>query len=129
MKFVPIALAAALVATAATAQTTSNQPTSNQPAGSGTMSAPAHGDGSSGTAAASGDHNQAVATTDANAPQPARGANSFSRGEARRRIESGGFQKVSSLHKDSGGIWRGKGTKDGQPVSVWLDYKGNIGQQ
>ncbi len=143
MKSIPIAFVAALIATAAAAQTTTSQP----PAGSapatppsnamthsvnpttGAMPATGPTDGSSGTAAASGDHNQAVATTDANAPQPARGANSFSRGEARRRIQSQGFQKVSSLHKDSGGVWRGRGSKDGQPVHVWLDYKGNVGQQ
>jgi len=82
-----------------------------------------------GTAAASGDRNQAVATTNANAPQPARGANSFSEGEARRRLESNGFQSVSGLRKDDGGVWRGTATKDGQTVQVWLDYKGNTGQQ
>lgn len=82
-----------------------------------------------GAAAAAGDRNQAVATTDANAPQPARGANSFSSGEARRRLERNGFQGVGDLRKDNGGVWRGSATKDGQPVRVWLDYKGNSGQQ
>jgi len=82
-----------------------------------------------GTAAASGDRNQAVATTNSNAPQPARGANSFSQGEARRRLERSGFQGVGALHKDDGGVWRGSATRDGQPVQVWLDYKGNSGQQ
>ena len=82
-----------------------------------------------GRAAASGDSNQAVATTTANAPTPARGRNSFTQGEARRRIESGGYAQVSGLAKDANGVWRGKGTKDGQQVSVWLDYKGNIGHR
>ena len=82
-----------------------------------------------GTAAAAGDTNQAVATTNANAPTPARGRNSFSMGEARRRIESRGYSNVSGLAKDNGGVWRGKGMKDGGQVSVWLDYKGNVGQQ
>jgi hypothetical protein len=31
--------------------------------------------------------------------------------------------------KDGDGVWRGMGKKDGQQVSVWLDYKGNVGQQ
>ncbi len=82
----------------------------------------------SGTAAASGDRNQALATTSANAPQPAQGANSFSQGEAQRRITSAGFQGVGALTKDAGGVWRGTATKDGRSVGVWLDYKGNIGQ-
>lgn len=82
-----------------------------------------------GAAAASGDRNQAVATTNANAAEPARGANSFSEGEARRRLESNGFAGVGSLTKDDGGVWRGTATKDGQSVQVWLDYKGNTGQQ
>jgi len=43
-------------------------------------------DRNTGAAAASGDRNQAVATTGANAAQPARGANSFNEGEARRRL-------------------------------------------
>ena len=86
-------------------------------------------DRNTGAAAASGDSNQAVATTGANATEPARGANSFTEGEARRRLESNGFQGVASLTKDDGGVWRGAATKDGQPVQAWLDYKGNTGQQ
>ena len=81
-----------------------------------------------GTAAASGNDNQAVATTNANAPQPAHGANSFTKGQATARFERRGFQNVSSLRKDNG-VWRGTATKDGQQISVWLDYKGNVGQQ
>ncbi len=83
----------------------------------------------SGTNAAGGDTNQAVATTNANAPQPAHGANSFSMGEAQRRIADHGFQNVNGLHMDDGGVWRGTATKDGQQVNVWLDYKGDVGQQ
>lgn len=82
-----------------------------------------------GTNAAGGSGNQAVATTNANALQPARGANSFSTAEAGRRIAREGFQNVNGLHKDDGGIWRGTAMKDGQQVGVWLDYKGNVGQQ
>ena len=83
----------------------------------------------SGAAAASGDRNQAVTTTGANAAQPARGSSSFTQNQARRRLERNGFQSVSGLAKDSGGVWRGTAMKDGQPVQVWLDYKGNAGQQ
>ena len=86
-------------------------------------------DRNTGAAAASGDRNQAVATTGANAAEPARGANSFNEGEARRRLEGNGFAGVGGLAKDDGGVWRGTATKDGQTVQVWLDYKGNTGQQ
>jgi len=81
-----------------------------------------------GTAAASGNNNQAVATTDANAPAPARGANSFTQGQAQSRIQDHGFQNVTGLNKDDDGVWRGTGTKNGQPAAVWLDYKGNVGE-
>lgn len=80
-----------------------------------------------GTAAASGNTNQAVATTSANAPQPARGRNSFTMGEARRRIERNGYAQVADLRKDGNGVWRGHAQKDGATVNVWLDYKGNVG--
>ena len=60
--------------------------------------------------------------------QPVSGANSFTPGEARRRIERNGFSQVSNLHKDGDGVWRGQATRAGQQVGVWLDYKGNIGQ-
>ena len=79
--------------------------------------------------AAGGDSNQAIATTTANAAQPAHGANSFSKGEAQDRIGNKGFQNVSNLKLDQDGVWRGTATKNGQQVGVWLDYKGNVGQQ
>lgn len=80
-----------------------------------------------GTAAASGDRNQAVATTAEDAMEPAAGANSFSEGQARGRIEDKGYTNVTALTKDDQGVWRGTGTKDGAPQQVWLDYKGNVG--
>ena len=144
MRTIPLALAAAaLIATAATAQTTTPPATGTNSAPGATSNAPMPGvspstgtvpgtglvNRNTGTAAASGDRNQAVATNAANAPQPARGANSFSMGEARRRLERRGVQNVASLHKDDGGVWRATGMKDGQQVNVWLDYKGNVGQQ
>jgi protein CpxP len=82
----------------------------------------------SNAAAASGDTNQAVATTSANAPAPAKGANSFTMGEAKSRIEKNGFANVTDLAKDGDGVWRGKGQKAGTSTNVWLDYKGNVGE-
>ncbi len=57
---------------------------------------------------------------------PVPGANSFTRGQARARIQHDGFTQVSGLHKDRQGVWRGKAMKDGQPVNVALDYQGKI---
>ena len=134
MKTLTLALAGALLATAASAQTAPTSP--SQPTAPAVTTAPdaalpvAPGThATTGPAAAAGDRNQAVATTDANAAQPAKGANSFTDGEARRRIESSGYSAVADLKKDDDGIWHGSATKDGAKVGVWLDYKGNIGQQ
>ena len=147
MKTLTLVLASGLLATAAAAQTSSTSPSRpSAPVVTTTPGAPLSAvpgtntstgtvpgagaiDRNTGTAAAAGDRNQAVATTGANAPQPAKGANSFSDGEARRRIESSGYSTVADLKKDDDGIWRGSATKDGAKVGVWLDYKGNIGQQ
>ncbi len=79
-------------------------------------------------AAASGDSNQAVATTDANADQPAKGANSFTKSQARRRIQKKGYSHVTGLAKDQDGVWRGTAQKGGQSINIWLDYKGNVGE-
>lgn len=129
---VPTPPASALPASAPVVAATPGAPVPAVPGGrTGAGTAPAAGlvDRNTGAADAAGDRNQAVATTAANAPQPAKGANSFSRGEARRRIERAGFTAVTDLQKDGGGVWRGHGTKDGSSVGVWLDYKGNVGQQ
>ncbi len=78
--------------------------------------------------AASGNNNQAVATTSANAATPAHGANSFTMSQARNRIESEGYKNVNDLTKDNNGVWHGKAQKNGTTTTVWLDYKGNVGQ-
>jgi hypothetical protein len=54
------------------------------------------------------------------------GANSFTHDEAVSRIESKGYTKVKHLKKDASGVWRGTAMKDGQPVSVSVDYQGNV---
>jgi len=68
-----------------------------------------------------------VATTDANAAEPARGANSFTEDQARSRLENNGFRNVTGLQKDDDGVWRGRAEKNGQQTGVWLDYKGSVG--
>ena len=85
-------------------------------------------DRNTGTAAASGDRNQAVTTTTANAPEPARGASSYTESQARGRLEEKGFIAVTGLVKDDDGVWRGTAQKGGTAAQVWMDYKGNIGE-
>ena len=57
---------------------------------------------------------------------PVAGANSFTEGQAKSRIESTGFSNVSELKKDDNGVWRGKAMKDGKSVDVSLDFQGNV---
>jgi hypothetical protein len=129
---------AMLAATLAYAQTPSpggTDSTTGTGTGTGTsMGAPATQNPAgqkydTGKASASGDDNQAVVTTGTNADQPAKGKNSFTRHEAKKRITAKGYSGVANLKKDADGVWRGTATKDGQSVQVWLDYKGNVGQQ
>ncbi len=127
MKSLTLAAAATVMLTgAAMAQTTTgtHSTTGAAPAGSAAMAPAARNNDA---AAASGNNNQTVATTSANAPMPAKGANSFTMGEAQSRIEKNGFTNVSNLMKDGDGVWHGKAQKSGSPTSVWLDYKGNVG--
>jgi hypothetical protein len=86
--------------------------------------------GNSTTGTNNKDANGAVNTSSAEQAAPATGANSFTRAEARRRIAKHGFTDVTLNNtKDDHGVWRGTAKKDGQQVSVWLDYKGDVGQQ
>ena len=134
MNKLALALVGSLMATAAVAQTATTTTPSTAgppPATTSTGTPPATGmvDRNTGTAAASGNRNQAVTTTTNNASMPAKGANSFTAGETRRRLRKEGFTQVTALKKDQDGIWRGEAMKAGAKTGVWLDYKGNIGQQ
>ena len=57
---------------------------------------------------------------------PAAGANSFTEGQAKSRLESSGYSSVNNLAKDKDGVWRGKASKGGQNVNVSVDYQGNV---
>ena len=63
-------------------------------------------------------------TTNPAAPVP--GANSFTEGQAKSKIEAQGFTNVSGLKKDDNGIWTGSATKGGNKVNVRLDFQGNV---
>ncbi|WP_186420129.1 PepSY domain-containing protein [Bosea sp. CS1GBMeth4] len=64
------------------------------------------------------------APADANAPLP--GANSFTEGQARSRLEANGYSGVSELKKDDNGVWKGTAMHSGAKVNVSVDYRGNI---
>ena len=57
---------------------------------------------------------------------PVAGANSFTEGQAKSRIEDKGFKNVSGLKKDDAGVWRGKANQNGQAVNVSVDFQGNV---
>ena len=57
---------------------------------------------------------------------PVAGANSFTEGQAKSRIETNGYTNVSGLKKDDAGVWRGKATKCGRTVDVSVDFQGNV---
>ena len=67
--------------------------------------------------------------TPPNPGAPVPGANSFTEGQAKSRIESNGFSNVTELRKDDQGVWRGKAMKDGRTVAVSLDFQGNVTSQ
>lgn len=61
-----------------------------------------------------------------NPAAPVAGANSFTEGQARDRIQEAGFSDVTGLTKDDQGIWRGRALKDGKSSAVALDFQGNV---
>jgi hypothetical protein len=59
---------------------------------------------------------------------PVAGANSFTAGQAKSRIEARGFTNVVGLKKDSE-VWRGTATQGGKSVKVSVDFQGNVVSQ
>ncbi len=110
----PMTTAPAPMTAAPAPMTTPSTNTSNAPVVSGTHSAT---------------NNSVNTQPQNNAGAPVSGANSFTQGQARERIQDKGYTKVTGLKVDSKGVWRGKGMKDGQSVNVALDYQGNVVSQ
>src|SRR4029453_6762340 len=84
------------------------------------------------TPPANRDANTPAVNTPNSPPNPAApvaGANSFTEGQAKSRLESNGYANVSELRKEDKGVWRGKAMKDGKSVTVSLDFQGNITAQ
>lgn len=153
MNALKLGLAAALICTGALAQTAPGTSTGNAPGtapgttmgttggalgttgGAGTTGRTLPGVTTNTPAQLSPSNNSsatppAVTTSNANnktAGAPVKGRNSFTMGEARRRLERGGFTQVTGLKKDNDGIWRGKAMRGGASVDVYCDYQGNVG--
>ena len=74
-----------------------------------------------------GPNNKAINSKNGNNPgAPVAGANSFTEGQAKSRIESKGYTNVSGMKKDDKGVWRGTAMRDGKSVDVSLDFEGNV---
>jgi putative membrane protein len=61
-----------------------------------------------------------------NAAAPVPGANSFTEGQAKSRIEGAGYTDVSGLKKDDNGVWTGTAKKGGNSTTVKVDFQGNV---
>lgn len=74
-----------------------------------------------------GPQNQAMkGVHENNSSMPVKGANSFTRAEAKSQIEAKGYSRVSKLAKGKDGVWRGSAVKDGKKGPVSVDYQGNV---
>ena len=132
-KLIPAAFALSLIAgAAAQAQTTAPATTGTGSSSTGTpmgTTGTTSGMGTGGTGVSTSPAPAAVTTSaepSRTTEAPVAGANSFTEGQARSRIEDRGFAQVRDLKKDDQGIWRGMAMKDGKSVAVALDYQGDI---
>lgn len=77
-----------------------------------------------------GSHNPAVKDAKVKTvARPAKGHSSFTEGQAKGRLAKAGYTDITDLKKTDQGVWQGKAMKDGQSVTVSLDYKGNVTAQ
>ena len=127
-------VAIATLSTASLAQTgtqpgapggTSTQPMNNAGSASGTSNMNQSNTAGSGNAAVNDKPAGSPQTTGSVEP----GANSFIEDQVRSRFAAQGLMNVTELSKDDQGIWRSKAMRNGQQVSVALDYKGTIQAQ
>ena len=77
--------------------------------------------------AQSGPNNNAVNSSGQNnSNAPVAGANSFTEGQAKSRIEDAGYSNVTDLKKDDNGVWRAKAQKAGTTTGLSVDFQGNV---
>ena len=133
-----LALATFVSTGAALAQTTAQTPPgavqtapTTQTLPGGVQTAPmAHTSPGARIGATDKDSNAAVQSRGGNDTDiPAKGSNSFTEGQAKGRIADRGYTSIAELKKDDDGVWRGQAQKGGSSVNVWVDYKGNVGEQ
>lgn len=55
-----------------------------------------------------------------------KGHNSFTRGQARKRMQKAGYTSLTGFSKDKDGVWHAHGMKDGAQAEVAMDYQGNV---
>jgi hypothetical protein len=65
-------------------------------------------------------------STTTNPGAPVAGANSFTEGQAKSRMEKEGYTDVTRLMKDKDGVWHADASKAGKSYKVSLDFQGNI---
>ncbi|WP_368045428.1 hypothetical protein [Pseudoroseomonas cervicalis] len=87
---------------------------------------PAPADGSRTERPSSGGANAPGTDSPPTTTTPAEGANSFTEGQARSRIEAAGYTDVRDLRKDDQGVWRGRAMRNGTQADVGLDFQGNV---
>jgi hypothetical protein len=89
------------------------------PAGTQAQTAPVASDNAA--------HNPATKSPDKMTGVPlAKGATSFTKEQAKKRLEEAGFSHVTGLVKDSDGLWQARAMHGGQWVKAAVDYKGNV---
>lgn len=122
-------LALATLAAIAALSTAALAQTSTQPNASGSRTMNSGGS----TNSATGTTNPAIDVKPKGSPETTGavtpGANSFTEGQARSRIEAQGFANVMDLKKDDQGVWRGRAMRNGQSTNVMLDFRGNVSAQ
>ncbi|MDB5591554.1 PepSY domain-containing protein [Enterovirga sp.] len=101
------------------AQTAAPSPSSGTPTGSSNPAVSTGGNAPSNV-------NASGQATFVQASALEKGANSFTEGQVKSRLEGAGLTNVTDLRKDDDGIWRGKAMRNGKSVTVGFDYKGNI---
>jgi periplasmic protein CpxP/Spy len=115
---------ALMAAGAASAQSIDQTNNASPPRGTGQTNEPVNPNGNAASSVNASGTIRIVSMADL-----AKGANSFTEGQALSRIESAGFSKVTGLAKDSDGIWRGHAEKEGRTLDVGFDFKGQLASQ
>ena len=54
------------------------------------------------------------------------GANSYTEGQARGRLEEHGFSAITNLRRDDNGLWRATASRSGTSSDVAMDFRGRI---